>query len=209
MATYAESYTWKLGAICFHYIKRVEVIDFRLFRATELAFAIRPKDGVARQGRRGGFHCYCPKSCWNNFSVVVRIRGRSTGLVFASCPKDCFARQGRRCDFQFYRFLASSSFGCRTLCFRYPSELPLCVRAFGPFTFVLLTDSGLSLLAQSLPSKAYFYRFWLYGFPYFYFSAGLGSFLRCLSCCSTVSNSSFARRSLLLTRLRCALCFSL
>ena len=90
---------------------------------------------------------------------MVRIRGRSTGLVFASCPKDCFARQGRRCDFQFYRFLASSSFGCRTLCFRYPSELPLCVRAFGPFTFVLLTDSGLSLLAQSLPSKAYFCRF--------------------------------------------------
>ena len=71
-------------------IKRIEVIDFRLFRATELAFAIRPKDGVARQGRRGGFHCYCPKACWNNFSVVVRVRGRATGLVFASCPKDCF-----------------------------------------------------------------------------------------------------------------------
>ena len=58
-----------------YYIKRIEVIDFRLFRATELAFAIRPKDGVARQGRRGGFHCCCPKVCWNNFSVVVRVRG--------------------------------------------------------------------------------------------------------------------------------------
>ena len=31
-----------------------EGIGFRLFRATGLAFAIRPKDGVARQGRRGG-----------------------------------------------------------------------------------------------------------------------------------------------------------
>ena len=49
-------------------------------------------------------------------------------------------------------------------------------------------------------------------------SAGLGAFLfflalsgvwysiRCLSCCSTISNSSFARRSLLLVRLGCALC---
>ena len=48
-----------------------EGIGFRLFRATGLAFAIRPKDGVARQGRRGGFHCCCSKVCWNNFSVVV------------------------------------------------------------------------------------------------------------------------------------------
>ena len=47
-----------------------EVIGVRLFRATGLAFAIRPKDGVARQGRRGGFHCYCPKACWNNFIVL-------------------------------------------------------------------------------------------------------------------------------------------
>ena len=77
---------WVLFYFFDHYIKRVEVIDFRLFRATELAFAIRPKDGVARQGRRGGFHCYCPKACWNNLSVVVRVRGRATGLVFASCP---------------------------------------------------------------------------------------------------------------------------
>ena len=81
-----------------------EVIGFRLFRATGLAFAIRPKDGVARQGRRGGFHCYCSKACWNNFSIVVRVRGRATGLVFASCPKDCFARQGRRGGFHFYRY---------------------------------------------------------------------------------------------------------
>ena len=81
-----------------------EGIGFRLFRATGLAFAIRPKDGVARQGRRGGFHCYCSKVCWNNFSVVVRVRGRATGLVFASCPKDRFARQGRRGGFHFYRF---------------------------------------------------------------------------------------------------------
>ena len=34
-----------------------EVIGFSLFRATVLAFAIRPKDGIAKQGRRGGFHC--------------------------------------------------------------------------------------------------------------------------------------------------------
>ena len=84
-----------------------EVIGFRLFRATGLAFAIRPKDGVARQGRRGGFHCYCSKVCWNNFSVVVRVRGRATGLVFASCPKDRFARQGRRGGFHCYRGLLS------------------------------------------------------------------------------------------------------
>ena len=36
-----------------HYIKIGEVIGFGLFRATGLPFAIRPKDGVARQGRRG------------------------------------------------------------------------------------------------------------------------------------------------------------
>ena len=38
---------------------------------------------------------------------------------------------------------------------------PSCRFAHGrlaPFTFVLLTDAGLSLLAQSLHSKAYFYR---------------------------------------------------
>ena len=64
-----------------HYITSGEVIGFRLFRATGLAFAIRPKDGVARQGRRGGFHFCCSKACWNNFSVVVRVRGRATGLV--------------------------------------------------------------------------------------------------------------------------------
>ena len=40
----------------YYYIMSGEVIGFRLFRATGLAFAIRPKDGVARQGRRGGFH---------------------------------------------------------------------------------------------------------------------------------------------------------
>ena len=39
---------------------------------------------------------------------------------------------------------------------------PSCLFAYGrlaPFTFVPLTDAGLSLLAQSLHSKAYFYRF--------------------------------------------------
>ena len=44
-----------------HYIYVGEVIGFRLFRAMGLAFAIRPKDGVARQGRRGGFHGCCSK----------------------------------------------------------------------------------------------------------------------------------------------------
>ena len=39
---------WVLFSFFDHYIKRVEVIDFRLFRATELAFAIRPKDGVLK-----------------------------------------------------------------------------------------------------------------------------------------------------------------
>ena len=61
-----------------------EVIGFRLFRATGLAFAIRPKDGVARQGRRGGFHCYCSKVCWNNFSVLVRVRGHIQSSVSES-----------------------------------------------------------------------------------------------------------------------------
>ena len=37
-----------------------EVIDFRLFRATELAFAIRPKDGVARQHIIGWFRATEP-----------------------------------------------------------------------------------------------------------------------------------------------------
>ena len=66
-----------IGTSITHYIMSGEVIGFRLFRATGLAFAIRPKDGVARRGRRGGFHCYCSKACWNNFSVVVRVRGRA------------------------------------------------------------------------------------------------------------------------------------
>ena len=35
---------WVLFSFFDHYIKRGEVIDFRLFRATGLAFAIRPKD---------------------------------------------------------------------------------------------------------------------------------------------------------------------
>ena len=42
-------------SFCVHYIKIGEVIGFSLFRATGLAFAIRPKDSVAKQGRRGGF----------------------------------------------------------------------------------------------------------------------------------------------------------
>ena len=46
---------WVLFSFFDHYIISGEVIGFRLFRATGLAFAIRPKDGVARQGRRGGF----------------------------------------------------------------------------------------------------------------------------------------------------------
>ena len=36
-----------LSSIILHY--KGEVIGFRLFRATGLAFAIRPKDGVAKQ----------------------------------------------------------------------------------------------------------------------------------------------------------------
>ena len=39
---------------------------------------------------------------------------------------------------------------------------PSCRFAHGrlaPFTFIILTDAGRSLLAQSLHSKAYFYRF--------------------------------------------------
>ena len=31
------------------------------------------------------FTAIAPKYCWNNFSVLVRVRGRATGLVFASC----------------------------------------------------------------------------------------------------------------------------
>ena len=54
-----------------------EVIGFRLFQATGLAFAIRPKDSVAKQGRRGGFHCYRSKGYWNNVSVMVRVRDRA------------------------------------------------------------------------------------------------------------------------------------
>ena len=55
----------------YHFISSIiilkgEVIGFRLFWATGLAFAIRPKDGVARQGRRGGFHCY-----YSKFSSIV------------------------------------------------------------------------------------------------------------------------------------------
>ena len=45
-----------LGIILFffdHYIISGEVIGFRLFRATGLAFAIRPKDGVARRRASG------------------------------------------------------------------------------------------------------------------------------------------------------------
>ena len=38
---------WVLFYFFDHYIKFGEVIGFRLFRATGLAFAIRPKDGVA------------------------------------------------------------------------------------------------------------------------------------------------------------------
>ena len=56
------------GTLITQYIKRVEVIDFRLFRATELAFAIRPKDGVARQGRRGGFIVALPFFKWHQKS---------------------------------------------------------------------------------------------------------------------------------------------
>ena len=82
-----------------------EVIGFRLFRATGLAFAIRPKDGVARQGRRGGFHCYCSKGYWNNVSIMVRVRGRATWLVFAIRPKDGVARQGRRGGFHYYNLV--------------------------------------------------------------------------------------------------------
>ena len=55
------------------------------------------------KGVGAAFTAVAPK-CWNNFSVVVRVRGRATGLVFASCPKDRFARQGRRGGFHFYRF---------------------------------------------------------------------------------------------------------
>ena len=76
---------WVLFSFFDHYyIKRIEVINFRLFRATELAFAIRPKDGVAMQGRRGGFHCYCPKSCWNNFSVVYIFKVQFSSVQFSS-----------------------------------------------------------------------------------------------------------------------------
>ena len=80
-----------------------EVIGFRLFRATGLVFASCPKDGFAKQGRRGGFHCCRSKGYWNNVSVMVRVRDRATGLVFASCPKDGFAKQGRRGGFHCYR----------------------------------------------------------------------------------------------------------
>ena len=47
---------WVLSSFFDHYIMSGEVIGFRLFRATGLAFAIRPKDGIAKQGRWGGFH---------------------------------------------------------------------------------------------------------------------------------------------------------
>ena len=64
------------------------------------------------------------------FSLAVRrtaLLGKGVGATFTSIVSSSRLR--------FRVMYASSSFGRRTLCLRYPSELPLCVRAFGPFHF--------------------------------------------------------------------------
>ena len=111
------------GVLRLAHIKRIEVIDFRLFRATELAFAIRPKDGVARQGRRGGFHCYCPKS-YSKFLLLVGVWLGLLWVLFyffdhyikSSCCSCCIYIQSSCCIILFLRSLYSKFlllFTCR------------------------------------------------------------------------------------------------
>ena len=62
------------------YYRLVKFIGFRLFRATGLAFAIRPKGGVARQGRRGGFHCYRSKG-YSKFASWLKDKPNTKGAA--------------------------------------------------------------------------------------------------------------------------------
>ena len=78
---------WVFSSFFDHYIKRVEVIDFRLFRATELAFAIRPKDGVIQSsvpcsGARYYLGC---SSFFDNYvqSPAQLSRGLSIIIVYS------------------------------------------------------------------------------------------------------------------------------
>ena len=79
-------------------------MDFRLFRATELAFAIRPKDGVARQGRRGGFHCYIQSSVQcirnrrlNSFALLVSLRSVQCIIMAARMAADWLSKPAKCC----------------------------------------------------------------------------------------------------------------
>ena len=87
---------WVLFSYFDHYIISGEVIGFRLFRATGLAFAIRPKDGVARQGRRpcrvGGWHCgrqLAVRHCTNVLKKILHQCSQPHWI------KDCIARATR------------------------------------------------------------------------------------------------------------------
>ena len=46
-----DSFTCSFFLRSLHYMLVKSCVGFRLFRATGLAFAVRPKDGVGRQGR--------------------------------------------------------------------------------------------------------------------------------------------------------------
>ena len=64
-----------------HYIKIGEVIGFSLFRATGLAFAIRPKDGIAKQGLYYSLAKFLASGCsiHSKFShVILKVQPRST-----------------------------------------------------------------------------------------------------------------------------------
>ena len=79
------------------------------------------------------------------FSLAVRrtaLLGKGVGATFSSIVSSRQVRLGA----------AHFAFSIRQSCLFAYGRL-------APFTFVLLTDAGLSLLAQSLHSKAYFYRF--------------------------------------------------
>ena len=53
------------------YITFGEVMGFSGFLATGLAFAVRPNDGIARQGRRVGFHCCLSKWHWSVSGLLL------------------------------------------------------------------------------------------------------------------------------------------
>ena len=64
-------------------------MGFRLFRATGLVFAIRPKNGIATQGRWSGFHCYRSKGHWNNCCHSVQ-KAFVTYLLAYPTPLACW-----------------------------------------------------------------------------------------------------------------------